>query len=171
MIRSFDGTTPTIADSAYIDERADVIGDVTVGEDASVWPGAVLRGDDGHIEIGPGTNIQDNAICHEGVDIGPYVTVGHTAIVHAARVGERSVIGMSSTVLDDADIGHHSIVAAGSVVTEDTTVSPYSLVAGTPAEEIRDLSESEDWFEAADHYAQLAEKYRQTSETIDESDI
>lgn len=167
MIRSFDGTTPTVADSAYVDDRATVIGDVTIGEDASVWPGVVLRGDEGHIEIGEGVNVQDNAICHEGVEIEPFATVGHTAIVHAAHVGERSVVGMSSVVLDDADVGHHSIVAAGSIVTEGTEVPPYSLVAGTPADVKRELSDS-DWFTAADTYMELAEKHERTSEVIDE---
>lgn len=165
MIRSFEGMTPTVAESAYIDEQAVVIGDVTVGEDASVWPGAVLRGDEGHIEIGEGTNIQDQAICHEPTDIGPRVTVGHSAIVHAARVSERSVVGMNSVVLDDAEIGHHSIVAAGSVVTEGTDVPPYSLVVGAPAEVKGDTSDS-DWFGAAESYVELAEKHRETSEVI-----
>jgi carbonic anhydrase/acetyltransferase-like protein (isoleucine patch superfamily) len=167
MIRSVDGKSPEIAESAYVDERADVIGNVTLGADASVWPGAVLRGDDGPIEIREGVNVQDNAICHEGVLIEPYVTVGHTAIVHAATVGERSIVGMSSVVLDDAEIGHHSIVAAGSVVTEGTEVPPYSLVAGTPAEVIRDVPEDEDWFEAADHYVEKGKLYQDTAEVPD----
>jgi len=168
MIRSVDGLTPTIAESAYVDEQAVVIGDVTIGADASVWPGAVLRGDEGHIEIGEGTNVQDQAICHEPTEIGPHVTIGHSAIVHAASVSERSVIGMNSVVLDDADIGHHSIVAAGSVVTEDTDVPPYSLAVGTPAEVKGDTSDS-DWFGAAESYMELAEEYRETSELIAES--
>lgn len=166
MIRSFDGMIPTVAESAYIDEQAVVIGDVTVGENASVWPGAVLRGDEGHIEIGDGVNIQDHAICHEPTEIDSHVTVGHSAIVHAARVSERSVVGMNSVVLDNASIGHHSIVAAGSVVTEGTDVPSYSLVVGTPAKVKGDTSDS-DWFGAAESYIERAEKYRKTSEVID----
>lgn len=165
MIRSFDGVTPTVADSAYVDEQATVIGDVTIGEDASVWPGAVLRGDEGHIEIGEGTNIQDQAICHEPTEIGPHVTVGHSAIVHAASVSERSVVGMNSVVLDDAEIGHHSIVAAGSVVTENTEIPPYSLAVGAPAEVKGDTSDS-NWFVAAENYMELADEHRETSELI-----
>lgn len=165
MIRSFDGQTPTIADSAYVDEMAVVVGDVTIGENASVWPGAVLRGDEGHIEIGEGTNVQDQAVCHEPTEIGPHVTIGHSAIVHAAHVEERSVVGMNSTVLDDAEIGHHSIVAAGSVVTERTEIPPYSLAVGTPAEVRGDTSDS-DWFGAAESYTKLAEEHRETSELI-----
>lgn len=165
MIRSFDGVTPTVADSAYVDEQAVVIGDVTVGEDASVWPGAVLRGDEGHIEIGEGANIQDQAVCHEPTEIGSHVTVGHSAIVHAATVEERSVVGMNSVVLDDAEIGHHSIVAAGSVVTERTEIPPYSLAVGAPAEVKGDTSDS-NWFGAAENYMELAEEHRETSELI-----
>lgn len=166
MIRSYDGVEPEIADSAYIDEAAAVIGDVTIGEDASIWPGVVLRGDEGHIEIGEGTNLQDNVVCHEPVEIGPYVTVGHTAIVHSCTVEERSVVGMSATVLDGSVVGDHSIVAAGSVVTENTEIPPYSLVVGTPAEVKAELDESR-WFEAADHYVQLGREHAETSEIIE----
>lgn len=165
MIRSFDGTIPTVAESAYIDEQAVVIGDVTLGERASVWPGATLRGDEGHIEIGEGTNIQDQAVCHEPTSIGQFVTVGHSAIVHAATVDERCIVGMNSVVLDDATIGHHSIVAAGSVVTEGTEVPPYSLVIGAPAEVKGDTSDS-NWFGAAESYIELAKKYRKSSEVV-----
>lgn len=165
MIRSFDGMEPDIADSAYVDERATVIGDVTIGENASLWPGVVVRGDAGHIEIGEGVNLQDNAICHEDAVIDPYVTVGHAAIVHAAHVHERCVVGMNSVVLDNSEIGHHSIVAAGSVVTENTEVDPYSLVVGTPAEVKGDTSGS-DWFGAAESYMERAEMHQETSEVL-----
>ena len=131
MIRSFDGQVPEVADSARVDETAVVIGDVTIGEEASIWPNVTLRGDNGHIDVGAGTNIQDNAVCHEPTEIGPDVTVGHTAIVHAATVEERATIGMGAVVLDDAHVGHHSIVAAGSVVTEGTEVPANTLVAGS----------------------------------------
>lgn len=167
MIRSFEGMIPTVPESAYVDEQAVVIGEVTLGERASVWPGAVLRGDEGHIEVGEGTNIQDQAVCHEPTSIDAYVTVGHSAIVHAAHVGERCIVGMNAVVLDDAHVGHHSIVAAGSVVTENTEIPPYSLVVGAPAEVKADTSDS-DWFSAAEHYMELAEKYRETSEVVPE---
>lgn len=167
MIRSYKGTEPEIAESAYVDEAAVVIGDVTIGEDASVWPGVVLRGDEGHIEIGEGTNLQDNVVCHEPTEIGPYVTVGHTAIVHAATVEERAVVGMSSTVLDGSVIGDHSIVAAGSVVTENTEIPPYSLAVGTPATVKTSIEES-GWFEAADHYIELAREHAANSEIVDD---
>lgn len=166
MIRSFDGQVPEVADSARVDETAVVIGDVTIREEASIWPNVTLRGDNGHIEVGAGTNIQDNAVCHEPTEIGPDVTVGHTAIVHAATVDERATIGMGAVVLDDAHIGHHSIVAAGSVVTEGTEVPANTLVAGTPAEVKGEVSDSE-WFEAADHYRELARRHDETAERVD----
>ncbi len=165
MIRSVDGDVPEIADSAYVDEQATVIGDVSIGPESSVWPGVVLRGDEGHIEIGEGVNLQDNAICHEPTEIADHVTVGHAAIVHAAEVAERAVIGMNSVVLDDSEIGHHSIVAAGSVVTEGTEIPAYSLVVGTPAEVKGDTSDS-DWFGAAESYIEKAKLHAQTSEVI-----
>lgn len=165
MIRSLDGVTPEIADSAYVDEEATVIGDVSIGPQSSVWPGVVLRGDEGTIEIDEGVNLQDNAICHEPTKIEDHVTVGHAAIVHAAHVEERSVVGMNSVVLDDSTIGHHSIVAAGSVVTENTEIPPYSLVVGTPGEVIGDTSDS-DWFGAAESYMEKAKLHAQTSEVV-----
>lgn len=167
MIRSFDGHVPDVADSARVDETAVVIGDVTIGPEASIWPNVTLRGDNGHIEIGEGTNIQDNAVCHEPTTIGPDVTVGHTAIVHAATVAERATIGMGAVVLDDATVGHHAIVAAGSVVTEGTEVPANTLVAGTPAEVKGEITDSE-WFAAADHYRDLARRHDETSERLDE---
>lgn len=170
MIRSVDGLVPEIASSAYVDDRATVIGDVSIGENASLWPGVVARGDAGRIEIGEGVNLQDNAICHEDAVIDPYVTVGHAAIVHAAHVEERCIVGMNSVVLDNAEIGHHSIVAAGSVVTENTKVEPYSLVVGTPAKVKGDTSGS-DWFEAAERYMERAEIHAETSNELTRADV
>lgn len=166
MIRSFDGREPTIADSAYVDERAVVIGNVTIEADASVWPGAVLRGDHGEIVLEEGANVQDNATVHEGSTIGPYATVGHNAIVHAATVGERAMVGMGAIVLDRATVGAESLVAANSVVTEDATVPESVLVVGAPAE-VRKEVEDSPWATAADHYVELAGRYAETSEVLE----
>ena len=133
MIRSFDGLVPQIAESAYVDERATVVGDVRIEADASVWPGVVLRGDRGRIVVREGANVQDNATVHEGSEIGPSATVGHNAIVHAATVGARSVIGMGAIVLDRGEVGAESIVAANSVVTPDTSIPDSVLAMGAPA--------------------------------------
>lgn len=165
MIRSFDGTTPEIADSAVVDDRATVIGDVRIEAEASIWPGAVLRGDSGEIVVREGANVQDNATLHERTEVGPFATVGHNAIVHAATVGERAMVGMGAVVLDGATIGRESLVGANSLVTEGTTVPDAVLVAGTPAE-VRKAVESSPWTEAGDHYIELAKRHAETSEIV-----
>ncbi|MFC6836303.1 gamma carbonic anhydrase family protein [Halomarina ordinaria] len=166
VVRSLDGVEPTIAESAYVDETAVVIGDVTVEADASVWPNVTLRGDSGAIVLREGSNVQDNAVCHEGTEIGPYVTVGHTAIVHAATVEERAMVGMGSVVLDDAVVGERALVAAGAVVTEGTEVPPNTLVAGTPARVVKEVEDSP-WAQAGDHYVERARRHAEHSRRID----
>ncbi|WP_336362831.1 gamma carbonic anhydrase family protein [Halalkalicoccus salilacus] len=166
MIRSFDGTVPEIADSAYVDENAVVIGDVTLEEEASVWPGAVLRGDHGSIVLREGTNVQDNATLHEETELGPYTTVGHNAIVHAATTRTRSLVGMGAIVLDDATVGEESVVAANSVVTEGTEVPARSLVAGAPATVVKELDDAR-WAAAADRYVENAREHAESSEVVD----
>ncbi|WP_160133180.1 gamma carbonic anhydrase family protein [Halococcus salsus] len=166
VIRSFEGTTPTIHESARVDETAVVIGDVTIEAEASVWPHVTLRGDSGAIVVREGANVQDNAVCHEGCAIGPGATIGHTAIVHAATVGERAMVGMSATVLDGAHVGEEALVAAGSVVTEGTEVPPSTLVAGTPAE-VKTEVEDSPWTHAGEHYVELAKRYERSSERVE----
>ncbi len=169
MIRSFDGTVPDIADSAYIDESAVVIGDVRIEADASVWPGAVLRGDHGSITLREGANVQDNATLHEGSGIGPFTTIGHNAIVHAATTGERSMVGMGAIVLDDATVGEEALVAANSVVTEGTEVPDSTLVAGTPAEVVKEVEDSV--WTAADRYVERAREHAEGSEVIERGTV
>ncbi|WP_290816249.1 gamma carbonic anhydrase family protein [Halovivax sp.] len=166
MIRSFDGAKPEIAESAYVDESAVVVGEVTIETDASVWPGTVLRGDNGRIVVREGANVQDNATIHEGSEIGPYATVGHNAIVHGATVGERAMVGMGAVVLDRSTIGRESLVGANSLVTEGTEVPASVLVAGTPAEVIKEVEDSP-WSGAGDHYVGLAKRYEETSEVVE----
>ncbi|MFB6164278.1 MAG: gamma carbonic anhydrase family protein [Haloarculaceae archaeon] len=170
MIRSFDGIEPTIAESAYVDPEATVIGDVTLEAEASVWPGVVLRGDHGPIVVREGANVQDNATLHEGVELGPYATVGHNAIVHAATVGERAMVGMGAIVLDRSHIGAESLVGANSTVTEGTEVPESVLVAGTPAEVVKEIDESP-WIYAGDRYVQLSREHAETDEVLAESHV
>lgn len=166
MIRSFDGIEPDIAESARVDETAVVIGDVTIEADASVWPGAVLRGDEGGIVLREGCNVQDNATIHEGAEIGSFSTVGHNAIVHNASVGHRSMVGMGAIILDDSHVGDKSLVGANSLVTEGTQIPPSVLVAGSPAEEIKTVEESP-WTTASDHYVELATLHDDTSTVLE----
>ncbi|SIR60075.1 Carbonic anhydrase or acetyltransferase, isoleucine patch superfamily [Natronorubrum daqingense] len=166
MRRSFDGMKPQIADSAYVDEAAVVIGNVVVEEDASVWPNTTLRGDHGRIVVGEGANVQDNAVLHETAELEPYSTVGHSAIVHDATVGERALVGMNAVVLDGAHVGEGAVVAAGSVVTEGTEIPPKTLVAGSPAEAKTEIEDSH--LEAtADRYVELSRRYAETSERLE----
>ncbi len=169
MLQSVDDNTPSVHETAYVHPRATVIGDVTLEAQTSVWPGAVLRGDEGPIVVREGTNVQDNAVCHERVEIGPETTVGHAAIVHNCRVGERALVGMNAVVLDGAEIGDGSIVAAGSVVTENTEVPASTMAAGTPASVIREDVSDSDWGLAADRYMERAEIYRRTAESSTDS--
>lgn len=174
VLRSFDGTTPTIHESAYVDDAAVVIGNVVIEKDASIWPNTTLRGDEPEpIRVGEGTSVQDNAVFHEGTEVGAYVTVGHGAIVHGCVVEDRCLIGMGSTVLTGAHVGERSIVAAGALVREDQEVPSETLVAGVPAEPIRDLSEfapTQDT-DRQNHYVHLARKHAETAEPIDRSEL
>lgn len=167
MLRSFDGLEPTVAESAYVADSAVVIGDVVVEAEASVWPNATLRGDHGTIVLREGSNVQDNAVLHEGVVIEPGATVGHGAIVHAATVGERALVGMNAVVLDDSEVGEEALVAAGSVVTEGTTVPANTLVTGSPATVKAEIEDSP-WTEAGETYVDLAHTYAATSERLDD---
>lgn len=166
-LRSFDGMEPTIHESAFVHPAAEVIGEVTVGPEASVWPNVTLRGDHGAIELREGANVQDNAVCHEGAVIGENATVGHTAIVHGATVEERALVGMSATVLDGAVVGERAMVGANALVTEGTEIPPRTLATGTPAEVRREVDESP-WAYAGETYRELAREHAETSDIIEE---
>lgn len=138
MIGPVLGSSPRVAGSAFVAPNAVVLGDVLLGEESSIWYGAVVRGDSGPIRVGARTNIQDLCMLHattgrSGLTIGDEVTVGHRAILHGAVVRDRCLIGMGSVLLDDCEIGEESLVAAGAVVLERMRVPPRSFVAGTPA--------------------------------------
>ncbi len=144
MIMPYKGKTPRIGHNVYIAPTAVLIGDVDIGDNASVWFGAVLRGDLARISVGENSNIQDNCTVHtdedKPVNIGRNVTVGHNAVVHGCTVEEYSLIGINAVVLNDARIRKGSIVAAGSVVLEGKQVGPWELVAGAPAKTRKNLS-------------------------------
>lgn len=138
MIASLGASTPAVPSSAFVAPTAVVVGDVVLGDEASVWYGAVLRGDVGPIRIGARTNLQDLCVLHAttgrpGLFVGSEVTVGHRVVLHGATVRDRCLIGMGSILLDDCEIGEESLIAAGSVVLERMRVPPRSFVAGVPA--------------------------------------
>jgi carbonic anhydrase/acetyltransferase-like protein (isoleucine patch superfamily) len=134
---------PTLGSGVYIARGACVLGDVTLGENSSVWYNAVLRGDINRIVIGKNTNIQDNCVVHLADDfpciVGDYVTVGHSAILHACTVGSESLIGMGAIVLDGAVIGDQCLVGAGALVTPGAEIPAGSMVLGSPAKVVRTL--------------------------------
>ncbi|MHC2998968.1 gamma carbonic anhydrase family protein [Microbacterium sp. HJ5] len=146
-VLSVAGRSPSIDASAFVAAGARVIGAVTLGEGASVWYNAVLRGDSDSISVGAGSNLQDNVSVHvdaaHPVVIGRDVSVGHNAVVHGCTIGDGSLIGMGSVVLSGAEIGDGCLVAAGAVVLEGTVVPPGSLVAGVPAKVRRELTADE----------------------------
>jgi carbonic anhydrase/acetyltransferase-like protein (isoleucine patch superfamily) len=135
MIKSFRDHMPVVPASAFVSATALVMGDVTLGEQCGVWPGAVIRGDFAPIRIGAGTIIEDNAVVHTGTDmtIGDNVIVGHGAVVHCRSVGSNSLIANNATVLDDAEVGSYCIIGAGAVVSPGMVIPDRSLVFGVPA--------------------------------------
>ena len=148
MVRSFRGALPRIAHNAYIDESAQVIGNVEIGARSSVWMGTVVRGDVNYIRIGAETNLQDNSVLHVMKDLHPLlvgdrVTVGHGATLHGCRIESDCLIAMGAIVLNGAEVGSGSIVGAGAVVTEGTVVPPNSLFLGAPARFKRQLGQED----------------------------
>jgi carbonic anhydrase/acetyltransferase-like protein (isoleucine patch superfamily) len=148
MIRSYKGTIPTVDASAFVDPSAQVIGDVHIGAESSVWMNVVIRGDVHRIRIGRRSNIQDLTMVHvmretHPTIIGDEVTVGHSAVLHGCTIEDRVLIGMGAMLLNGAHIGADSVVAAGSLVTEGTRIPPRSLVMGRPGKVTRELSPEE----------------------------
>ena len=138
---------PSIAPSVYVATGAVVVGNVTIGEHSSVWYNAVLRGDINRIEVGHHSNIQDNAVVHLADDfpclIGNYVTIGHSAIVHACVIGDDCLVGMGAVILDGAEVGAQSLIGAKALVTQGMKIPPGSLVMGAPARVKRQLDPAE----------------------------
>jgi carbonic anhydrase/acetyltransferase-like protein (isoleucine patch superfamily) len=157
---------PVVGESVLVAPGATIVGGVELGEDVSIWYGAVLRADIAAIIVGPRANIQDGTVVHVADDtpclIGADTVVGHRAMLHACRVEEACLIGMQATVLDEAVIGRGSIVGAGALVTQRTVIPPRSLVLGAPARVIRTLTEADEQFhrEVAAKYVRVKENYR-----------
>ena len=167
MIRPFKNISPLVDSTAYVDESAQVIGDVQIGAESSVWMNVVIRGDINQIRIGKRTNIQDLTAVHVMRDayptiIGDEVTVGHSAIVHGATIEDRVLIGMGALLLNGVHVEHDCVVAAGTLLTEDTRIPARSLVMGRPGRVKRELTDMEvaeiRWY--ADNYVRYRRDYR-----------
>lgn len=148
MIRSYQGKAPVIPLSCYVDPSAQVIGDVELGEHASIWMNAVVRGDVNSIRIGARSNVQDCAVLHGmrnlyAVTVGEMVTIGHNATVHGCTLGDNVLVGIGAVILNDARIGEGSIIAAGAVIPEHTIIPPRSLVVGVPGKVKKSLGEED----------------------------
>ena len=151
-------------DSVLICEGARVSGDVTLGRGVSVWYNAVLRGDDGAITVGAGTNIQDGAVLHEETHVGAGCTIGHGAIVHGCTVGDNTLVGMGAVLLNGARVGGDCIVGAGALVTGKMDAPDGSMILGSPAKVVRPLTEAEIAANrrSAQGYLKTAEEYRRS---------
>jgi carbonic anhydrase/acetyltransferase-like protein (isoleucine patch superfamily) len=168
MIRRFKNTSPDIAADAYIDPSAQIIGDVVIGAESSVWMNVVVRGDVNHIRVGRRTNLQDGTIVHVMRDpshptiVGDEVTVGHGAILHGCTIEDRCLIGMGAILLNGAHVGEGSIVAAGTLLPEGAVVPPRSLVMGAPGTVRRSVTDEECAFitGSADNYVRYRLDYR-----------
>ncbi|KTT14814.1 gamma carbonic anhydrase family protein [Pseudacidovorax intermedius] len=160
-----DGTAPRLAEGAWVADSAEVLGNVSLAENASVWFGAVVRGDTEHIAIGRNSNVQDLSVLHADVGspltIGDDVTVGHQVMLHGCTIGDGSLIGIQAVVLNNARIGRNCIVGAGSVVTEGKEFPDNSLIIGAPAKVVRTLDEAAaaKLRQSAQHYVQNAHRF------------
>ncbi len=175
MIMPFKGTTPNVGDKTWIAPSADVIGDVKIGEDSSIWFGCVVRGDVHYISIGDRVNIQDLSMIHvthykkadksdgNPTIIGDDVTIGHRVMLHGCEIKHACLIGMSATILDGAIIGEESIVGAGALVTKNKIFPARSLIVGSPAKVIRSLNDDEvaELYNSANRYVKFKEDYQE----------
>jgi len=174
-IRDFENILPDLHPDAYVDETALVVGDVVIGENSSVWPFTIIRGDVNQIRVGANTNIQDNSVLHVSHDgpynpggyaltIGDYVTVGHRVILHGCTVHDNCLIGMGTTIMDGAVIHPYTLIGAGSLVTPNKELEGGYLWMGSPARKVRELTDQEresiDY--SAQHYIRLKNRHQQS---------
>ena len=166
MKLQFNGVAPSINENAYVSESVDIIGDVKVEENVSIWFGARLRADMNKIVIGANSNIQENAVVHVDIEspviIGENVTIGHSAIIHGCNISNNVLVGMGSIILNNAKIGNNTIIGAGSLITQGKEFPEGVLILGNPAKVVRKLTQAE--IEniqcSADNYVRLSKKYK-----------
>lgn len=145
IIKTLNGKTPVVGENTFVADNAALVGDVTIGNDCSIWYGAVLRGDVGAIRIGNGSNVQDGAVLHGTLGVsetvlGENVSVGHNAVVHGAKIGNDVLIGMGAVVMDNAVIPDGTVIAAGAVILANSVLEP-GIYAGVPAKKVKDASD------------------------------
>ena len=170
MIRGFNGKTPRIAGSAFVNESAYIVGDVEIGENSSVWPGAVIRGDFGKIVIGANCALEDNCVVHSGspgspvsdLIIGDSVHIGHGAVVNGRKIGNNVLIGINATILHDTEIGDFCIIGANCMVGQGMKIPSKSFVVGVPARIQGEVTSQQLWWveEAPKNYVRLVEQYK-----------
>ena len=170
MIRSFNGKTPKIAESAFVSEAAYVVGDVEIGEESNVWPGAVIRGDFGSIKIGRNVSIEDNCVIHSGtpsspvgdVSIGDRVIIGHGAVLNCRSIGSYVLIGMNATILHDAEIGNNCVIGAVCLVAQGAKIPDNSFVIGVPGKIKGQPTDQQLWWTREGHkeYLELVNQYK-----------
>jgi carbonic anhydrase/acetyltransferase-like protein (isoleucine patch superfamily) len=170
MVRSLSGKTPKIAESAFVSEAAYVVGDVEIGEESNVWPGAVIRGDFGKIHIGRHVTVEDNCVIHSGtpsapagdVMIGDRVIIGHGAVLNCKSIGSNVLIGMNSTVLHDAEIGNNCVIGANCLVSQGARIPDNSFVVGVPGKIEGAPTEQQLWWtkEGYKEYLELVQQYK-----------
>lgn len=165
MVHNFKDKSPVILKKSFIAKSADIIGNVTLKEDSSIWFGAVIRGDCDKILVGKGTNIQDNCTVHcdvnQPTEIGDYVTIGHNSVIHGCKIRDNVLIGMGAIILNGAEIGENTIIGAGSLVTQGKKIPSGVLCMGSPAKVIRELTEEEVKAikDSAVHYIHSSKEY------------
>lgn len=169
MIKSFNGKTPKIAASAFISEAAYVVGDVEIGENSSVWPGVVIRGDTGRVVIGKYTAIEDNCIVHSGIPgkgdtfIGDMSNIGHGAVIHGRKIGNNVLVGINVVLLHDSEIGDFCLIGAGCVVSEGMIIPDNSFVVGVPGKIKGKVPETQMFWlkNVPQEYAELGKQYKE----------
>ena len=168
-----DGLAPRLADTAWVADNAQVMGNVELGEDSSVWFGVTVRGDTETITVGKGSNMQDGSVLHADVGmpltVGDNVTVGHKVMLHGCTIGDESLIGIGAIVLNGAKIGRNCLVGAGSLVTEGKEFPDGSMIIGSPAKAVRQLTpeQMQGLRMSAKHYVDNAQRFRHTLKKID----
>ncbi len=163
----FEGRRPEIDDDAYVSESAEVVGDVTIGKDCFIAPGAKIKGDYGTVVIGENTNIQENCVVHarpgEKTVIGDWVTIGHGAIIHGPEIKDYAVIGMGAIISDFALIGEWSVVGEGALVTNEKEIPDEKVAVGVPAKIVKEVDEEykKKWRDYKQVYKELSTRYKE----------